>query len=138
MEHGTRRRRTPHRRRVPRPKRTERLRRRGVRPPQRRLRHRGSHRRGRHRPPRTHRPVRHRSVRARPDPRRASRLEAELLGTAPDPAAADDLGRAAVADLDAIPADLHGSADYRKRVGAAMVARAWRRAVQEAQEALDG
>ncbi|NUS54943.1 MAG: xanthine dehydrogenase family protein subunit M, partial [Streptomycetaceae bacterium] len=73
-----------------------------------------------------------------PTPRRASRLEAELLGTATDPAAADDLGRAAVAALDAVPADLHGSADYRKRVGAAMVARAWRRAIQEAQEALDG
>jgi carbon-monoxide dehydrogenase medium subunit len=73
-----------------------------------------------------------------PTPSRASRLEAELLGTATDPAAADDLGRAAVAALDAVPADLHGSADYRKRVGAAMVARAWRRAIQEAQEALDG
>lgn len=42
------------------------------------------------------------------------------------------LGRAAVASLTSIPSDLNGSADYRARVGATMVARAWQRAVEEA------
>jgi carbon-monoxide dehydrogenase medium subunit len=37
-----------------------------------------------------------------------------------------------MADLDSVPSDLHGPASYRKRVGAAMVAAAWRRAVNEA------
>ncbi len=35
--------------------------------------------------------------------------------------------------LSDIPADLQGSADYRARVGAAMVARAWIAAVREAE-----
>ena len=43
-----------------------------------------------------------------------------------------EVGRAAVADLDAVPSDLHGTASYRKKVGAAMVARAWENAVKEA------
>lgn len=63
---------------------------------------------------------------------RASRVEAELIGTVPADARADDIGHSAVSDLGSVPSDLHGSADYRKRVGAAMVARAWRRAAQEA------
>ena len=46
-----------------------------------------------------------------------------------DPA---EVGRAAMADLDAVPSDLHGTASYRKKVGAAMVARAWEQAVKEA------
>jgi hypothetical protein len=37
-----------------------------------------------------------------------------------------------MAELDSVPSDLHGSAGYRKRVGAAMVAAAWRRALREA------
>ena len=37
-----------------------------------------------------------------------------------------------MADLDSVPSDLHGSAAYRKRVGAALVAAAWRRAMSEA------
>ncbi|MEU9269079.1 xanthine dehydrogenase family protein subunit M [Streptomyces sp. NPDC048251] len=63
---------------------------------------------------------------------RARTTEAALLGTDPAEADADDVGRSATTDLDSVPSDLHGSADYRRRVGAAMVARAWRRAVQEA------
>ena len=35
--------------------------------------------------------------------------------------------------LSDVPADLQGSADYRSRVGAAMVARAWAAAVRQAQ-----
>jgi carbon-monoxide dehydrogenase medium subunit len=47
-------------------------------------------------------------------------------------ASADELGRAAVADLDEIPSDMHGSADYRRHAGAVMVARAWQRAMADA------
>ena len=48
---------------------------------------------------------------------------------------ADAIGQAAVADLDAVPSDLHGTADYRRKVGAVMVARAWDKAVKEAANA---
>jgi carbon-monoxide dehydrogenase medium subunit len=41
----------------------------------------------------------------------------------------------AVAGLDDIPSDLHGSAQYRRQVGAAMVARAWADAMTEATNA---
>jgi carbon-monoxide dehydrogenase medium subunit len=40
-----------------------------------------------------------------------------------------------MAELESVPADLQGSSDYRKRVGAAMVARAWASAVTEAAHA---
>jgi carbon-monoxide dehydrogenase medium subunit len=53
----------------------------------------------------------------------------------PAPLAAEEVGAMAVADLDGIPSDLHGSAEYRKRVGAAMVARAWGDAMTEATHA---
>jgi aerobic carbon-monoxide dehydrogenase medium subunit len=66
-----------------------------------------------------------------PTPLRAV-IDAEVVGRAADEVAADDVGRLATEALDEVPADLHGSSDYRKRVGAAMVARAWRRAVAEA------
>jgi len=59
---------------------------------------------------------------------RAAAAEAGAAGDI-DPA---ELGRAAVADLGEVPSDLHGTADYRKKVGAAMVARAWEKAVKEA------
>ena len=45
---------------------------------------------------------------------------------------ADEIGSAGVADLESVPSDRHGSAAYRKRVGAQMIARAVRRAVREA------
>ncbi|MER5183756.1 xanthine dehydrogenase family protein subunit M [Streptomyces sp. NPDC002896] len=67
-----------------------------------------------------------------PTPRRAHAAETELIGSEPAEDQADDIGDLALEGLDAVPSDLHGSADYRKRVGAAMVARAWRRAVREA------
>ncbi|MEU5762169.1 xanthine dehydrogenase family protein subunit M [Nocardia sp. NPDC047648] len=66
-----------------------------------------------------------------PTPLRATRTEAELIGRPVD-AAPEEIGRSATAGLNAISSDVHGSADYRRRVGAAMVARAWRRAVEEA------
>ncbi|MEB8341416.1 FAD binding domain-containing protein [Streptomyces endophyticus] len=67
-----------------------------------------------------------------PTATRALATETGLLGTDPTDAVPDDLGRAATENLASVPSDLHGSARYRTRVGAAMVARAWRRAVQEA------
>ncbi|RAY12863.1 xanthine dehydrogenase family protein subunit M [Actinomadura craniellae] len=63
---------------------------------------------------------------------RAAAAEAELAGADPAGVDAEEVGRLAVSALESVPADLHGSAGYRKRVGAAMVARAWQRAVQEA------
>ncbi|GCB52653.1 xanthine dehydrogenase family protein subunit M [Streptomyces sp. NL15-2K] len=63
---------------------------------------------------------------------RARDTEAALIGSAPLEADAEEIGRTATEGLGSVPSDLHGSAPYRTRVGAAMVARAWRRAVQEA------
>jgi carbon-monoxide dehydrogenase medium subunit len=76
---------------------------------------------------------------------RISRLAIGLFGLGPTPlraaaaeaaaaAGADttEIGHAAVADLGSVPSDLHGSGDYRKKVGAAMVAKAVRRAITEA------
>ena len=63
---------------------------------------------------------------------RAAAAEAVVAGLAArdiDPA---EVGAAAVADLDSVPSDLHGTASYRKKLGAAMVARAWASAVKEA------
>ncbi|MFI7667742.1 FAD binding domain-containing protein [Nocardia sp. NPDC049526] len=67
-----------------------------------------------------------------PAPSRATALEAELIGRDIAEVAPDEVGPAATEPLGAVPSDLHGTADYRKRVGAVMVARAWRRAVEEA------
>ena len=67
-----------------------------------------------------------------PTPRRADASEAEAVGRPLADVDADELGRAAVAGLDEVTADLQGSADYRRRVGAAMVARAWVAAGEEA------
>ena len=64
-------------------------------------------------------------------PVRASGTEAAVVGETA-PLVASEIGAMAVADLDDIPSDLHGSAEYRRRVGAAMVARAWEDAMTEA------
>ena len=45
---------------------------------------------------------------------------------------AADVGAAAVERLGYVPEDLNGSAEYRTRVGAVVVARAWARAIEEA------
>jgi carbon-monoxide dehydrogenase medium subunit len=68
-------------------------------------------------------------------PIRAIEVEAAVVGRETAPRAARELGAMAVADLDDIPSDLHGSAAYRKQVGAAMVARAWAEAMTEAANA---
>ncbi len=65
-------------------------------------------------------------------PMRAAAAEAAAVGVAVGDLDPDELGRLAVSGLDAIPSDLHGSSDYRARVGAVMVARAWAAAREEA------
>lgn len=65
-------------------------------------------------------------------PERAVAAEADVTGRTLADVDADDLGRLAMADLESVPADLHGSAAYRIRVGAALVARAWTTATTEA------
>ncbi|MBL8776898.1 MAG: xanthine dehydrogenase family protein subunit M [Acidimicrobiales bacterium] len=65
-------------------------------------------------------------------PLRASAAEAAATGRALAEIDADDVGRVAVADLSDVPSDLHGSAAYRTKVGAVMVARAWADAAAEA------
>jgi carbon-monoxide dehydrogenase medium subunit len=67
-------------------------------------------------------------------PIRATGAEGATMGQTA-PLAADDVGALAVTDLEEVPSDLHGSAEYRKRVGAAMVARAWVEAMAEATNA---
>ena len=66
-----------------------------------------------------------------PTPLRATAAEHAAMGQKPD-LDAEDLGRLAMADLTEVPSDVHGSATYRTRVGAAMVARAWNDAIGEA------
>ncbi len=65
-------------------------------------------------------------------PERARGVEASLAGSSVRKVDVAELGRAAVADLDAIPSDLHGPEWYRARVGATVIARAWESAVEEA------
>jgi carbon-monoxide dehydrogenase medium subunit len=67
-----------------------------------------------------------------PSAQRSAPAEAALAGVAVDDVDADDLGRIAMASFDSVPSDLHGSSAYRRRVGAAMVAGAWREASEEA------
>jgi len=68
-------------------------------------------------------------------PRRATAAESAVTGRLVGEVAPDELGELATAGLDDIPADLQGSADYRRRVGAAMAAQAWQAAVKEARDA---
>jgi carbon-monoxide dehydrogenase medium subunit len=63
---------------------------------------------------------------------RAAAAETAVTGIAASDIDPAETGRVAVADLDAVPSDLHGSVSYRKKVGAAIVARAWEQAVKEA------
>lgn len=62
-----------------------------------------------------------------PTPVRATAAEA-LMGRA----SPEEIGRTAVADLEDVPSDVHGSGDYRRHAGAVTVARAWQRAMTEA------
>jgi carbon-monoxide dehydrogenase medium subunit len=67
-------------------------------------------------------------------PERAGAAETEVVGRPVADVQPEDIGRLAVAGLDSIPDDLHGSARFRTRVGAAMVARAWTTASTEARD----
>jgi carbon-monoxide dehydrogenase medium subunit len=65
-------------------------------------------------------------------PLRAGALEDAVRGSTAGDLEPEEIGRTAMVGLESVPSDLHGSADYRKRVGAAIVAAAWQRAVDEA------
>ncbi|ONH24655.1 FAD binding domain-containing protein [Pseudofrankia asymbiotica] len=65
-------------------------------------------------------------------PLRAPAAEAAAVGQRAGELDAAELGRLAMSGLEDIPADLQGSADYRVRVGAELVARAWVTASVEA------
>jgi carbon-monoxide dehydrogenase medium subunit len=65
-------------------------------------------------------------------PVRATAAEREITGRKITDIAPEEAGRLAVSELGYVPSDLHGSAAYRTRVGAAMVARAWADASSEA------
>ena len=65
-------------------------------------------------------------------PARASVAEQGVLGVPVADISAQEVGRLAMSALTDVAADLQGSADYRKRVGAAMVTRAWDAAMKEA------
>jgi len=64
-------------------------------------------------------------------PVRAGAAEAAVAGAATDGLDAEALGRIALEDVDP-PSDIHASGAYRRKVGAALVARALRRALEEA------
>lgn len=68
-------------------------------------------------------------------PLRGSVAEEAIVGRPVGDIAVDQIGRLALSGLDGIPADLQGSAAYRTKVGATMVARAWESAIAEASNA---
>ncbi|MHA3019244.1 FAD binding domain-containing protein [Mycobacterium sp. BMJ-28] len=65
-------------------------------------------------------------------PLRGTPAESAVAGRPVGDISAEEFGRLALSDLQDIPSDLQGSASYRTRVGAAMVARAWTEATTEA------
>ena len=68
-------------------------------------------------------------------PLRGTAAEDAVVGRAVGEITAEEVGRLAIGGLDDIPADLQGSAAYRAKVGATMVARAWQSATAEASNA---
>jgi aerobic carbon-monoxide dehydrogenase medium subunit len=68
-------------------------------------------------------------------PLRGFPAEEAVVGRAVGEITADEVGHLAISGLADIPADLQGSAEYRARVGATMVARAWESATAEATNA---
>jgi carbon-monoxide dehydrogenase medium subunit len=68
-------------------------------------------------------------------PLRASAAEEAIAGRPVDDITAEEIGQLAVSRLDEIPADLQGSAAYRAKIGATMVARGWEVATAEARNA---
>lgn len=70
-----------------------------------------------------------------PTPIRAAAAEQALVGRRPGEVDLEEIGAMSVAPLDSVAGDLQGSAAYRKKVGATMVARALRNALNEAEAA---
>ena len=68
-------------------------------------------------------------------PNRASAAEEAVVGRSVGDVTPVQIGELAMTGLDDIPTDLQGSAAYRTRVGATMVARAWTGAIREATNA---
>jgi carbon-monoxide dehydrogenase medium subunit len=68
-------------------------------------------------------------------PERATAAEESVAGRSIEELSADEVGRLAMTGLGSVPSDLHGSAAYRTRVGAAVVARAVTNACREALDA---
>ncbi|OBI73344.1 xanthine dehydrogenase family protein subunit M [Mycobacterium sp. E740] len=68
-------------------------------------------------------------------PLRGSAAEQAVTGRPVSDIDAEEVGRLALSALDDIPSDLQGSAAYRAKVGATMVARAWSKATTEANDA---
>jgi carbon-monoxide dehydrogenase medium subunit len=68
-------------------------------------------------------------------PERGTPAEEAITGRPATDVTADEIGRLAMSGLTDVPSDLQGSAAYRTRVGAAMVARAWTEAITEALDA---
>jgi carbon-monoxide dehydrogenase medium subunit len=68
-------------------------------------------------------------------PERAAAAEASVTGQRLADVDPEEVGRLAMTGLESVPSDLNGSATYRTRVGAAMVARAWTTASAEALDA---
>jgi carbon-monoxide dehydrogenase medium subunit len=66
-----------------------------------------------------------------PTPLRARAAEASAMAQGSGAVAAE-IGQLAVGELVEVPSDLHGSDGYRRRVGAAMVRKAWNSAIEEA------
>lgn len=65
-------------------------------------------------------------------PERGTPAEQAVTGRPVNDITAEEFGRLALSDLQDVPTDLQGSPSYRRRVGAAMVARAWTDATTEA------
>ena len=70
-------------------------------------------------------------------PKRATPAEDAVTGRPVAEISAEEIGALAMSGLTDVPSDLQGSASYRTRVGAAMVARAWTDATTEALDARD-
>jgi carbon-monoxide dehydrogenase medium subunit len=68
-------------------------------------------------------------------PLRGIPAEEAVLGRPVAEASAEEIGQLAIGGLHDIPADLQGSAAYRAKVGATMVARAWQSAISGASNA---
>ena len=68
-----------------------------------------------------------------PTPVRAASAERALVGSVASAVNNREVGRLAVSDVEEAPSDLHASASYRSRVAGSLVARAWSRALKEAE-----